>query len=76
MTEIERFRDAVERHIEATGISPTKFGRVFASDPLFVFQLREGREPRSDTRQRVLAAIQSSEDASRRPAPKHEGAGA
>jgi homoserine dehydrogenase len=29
-----------------------------AGDPLFVFDLREGREPRSDTRARILRAMQ------------------
>jgi len=61
MTEIERFRAAVERHIEATSMSPTRFGRVFANDPLFVFQLRTGREPRSETRERVMAALSAAE---------------
>ncbi len=59
MTEIEKFRDEVERYIAANGIKPTRFGKDFAGDPLFVFQLREGREPRTETRQRILSAIQS-----------------
>lgn len=57
MTEIERFRDTVEQFIASRGITPTQFGREFAADPLFVFQLREGREPRTATRQRILDAI-------------------
>ena len=57
MTEIERFRDSVEQFIASRGITPTQFGREFAADPLFVFQLREGREPRTATRQRILDAI-------------------
>lgn len=57
MTELERFRDTVEKFIAAKGITPTRFGRDFAGDPLFVFQLREGREPRTDTRTRILNAI-------------------
>ena len=60
MTDIEKFRAAVEGYIAAHSISPTKFGKDFAGDPLFVFQLREGREPRSDTRQRILSAIEPS----------------
>lgn len=58
MTEIEKFRETVESYISAHGLTPTKFGKDFAGDPLFVFQLREGREPRTDTRQRILSAIQ------------------
>ncbi|KRB26299.1 hypothetical protein [Mesorhizobium sp. Root172] len=57
MTDLERFRDTVEKFIAANGISPTRFGKEFAGDPLFVFELRKGREPRSDTRARVLAGI-------------------
>lgn len=57
MTEIERFRNTVEQFIASKGITPTQFGREFAADPLFVFQLRDGREPRTATRQRILDAI-------------------
>lgn len=57
MTELERFIDAVEKYIAAQGISPTRFGKDFAGDPLFVFDLRKGREPRSDTRTRILEAL-------------------
>lgn len=57
MTEIEKFREEVERFISAHEMTPTRFGKDFAGDPLFVFQLREGREPRTETRQRILVAI-------------------
>lgn len=57
MTELERFRDTIETFIASKEMSPTRFGREYAGDPLFVFQLRKGREPRTDTRQKVLAAI-------------------
>lgn len=59
MSDIERFRETVEKFIADNGLTPTKFGKDFAGDPLFVFQLRKGREPRTDTRQRVLDAIQA-----------------
>lgn len=72
MTEIERFRDVIEKFIAKHGLSPTRFGKDFAGDPLFVFQLREGREPRSETRARILEAISLS--GGRRPAPKQETA--
>lgn len=58
MTEIEKFRAAVEAFLAQHGMTPTRFGKEFAGDPLFVFQLRNGREPRTDTRQRVLSAMQ------------------
>lgn len=57
MTEIERFRQTVEKFISDKQMKPTTFGKEFAGDPLFVFQLREGREPRTNTRQRILDAI-------------------
>ena len=58
MSDIQSFRQAVEGFIAARGWTPTRFGRAIAGDPLFVFDLREGREPRSDTRARILKAMQ------------------
>ena len=58
MSDIQSFRDAVESFISARGWTATRFGRQMAGDPLFVFDLREGREPRSDTRTRILKAMQ------------------
>jgi len=57
MSEIEHFKSAVEAFIAENDITPTSFGKKFANDPLFVFQLRQGREPRSGTRNKVLEAI-------------------
>jgi homoserine dehydrogenase len=57
MTELERFQTTVERFISDNSLTPTQFGREYAADPLFVFQLRKGREPRSATRDRILAAM-------------------
>jgi homoserine dehydrogenase len=58
MSDIASFRHSVETFIAARGWTPTRFGRTVAGDPLFVFDLREGREPRSDTRARILKAMQ------------------
>ncbi|QQR35304.1 homoserine dehydrogenase [Devosia oryziradicis] len=58
MSDIASFRQSVESFISARGWTPTRFGRTVAGDPLFVFDLREGREPRSDTRARILKAMQ------------------
>ena len=58
MSDIQSFRQSVETFIAARGWTPTRFGRTIAGDPLFVFDLREGREPRSDTRTRILKAMQ------------------
>ena len=62
MSDIQSFRQAVEAFIAARGWTPTRFGRAIAGDPLFVFELREGREPRSDTRARILKAMQEHEE--------------
>ena len=58
MNDINSFRQAVEAFISAHAWTPTRFGRTIAGDPLFVFDLREGREPRSETRARILKAMQ------------------
>ena len=63
MTELERFRDTIEKFIASSGMTPTQFGKEYAGDPLFVFQLRDGREPRTATRERILSAIPSREEA-------------
>jgi homoserine dehydrogenase len=57
MSDIHSFRQSVEAFISTRGWTPTRFGRAIAGDPLFVFDLREGREPRSDTRARILKAM-------------------
>lgn len=67
MTEIELFRQAVERFLSVEGITPTEFGKRFASDPKFVFDLRRGREPRTETRQKILLRIFG-------PAPEQDAA--
>ncbi|KPF79879.1 hypothetical protein IP88_01180 [alpha proteobacterium AAP81b] len=48
----------VERHLRASAMTPSRFGRDVAGDPRFVFDLRRGREPRAATRARVLAFIE------------------
>lgn len=48
---------AVERHLRIHQLAPSRFGRIVAGDPRFVFDLRRGREPRAATRERVLAHI-------------------
>jgi len=57
MSELERLREHIERFIAERGMNPTQFGKEYASDPRFVFQLRAGREPREATRVKVLEAM-------------------
>ena len=47
----------IERHLKATGISPTRFGRMAVKDPRLVHDLRRGRQPGERMRRRVLAFI-------------------
>jgi len=67
MSDIQSFREAIEAFIAARGWTPTRFGRQMAGDPLFVFDLREGREPRSDTRTRILKAMAEEAEAPAAP---------
>lgn len=57
MTDLERFKNEVERYLTRKGMNPTQFGKLFAGDPRFVFQLRTGREPRVSTQERVRRAM-------------------
>jgi len=47
-------------------IAASRFGRDAAHDPRFVFDLRQGREPRPRTQARVLAFIAAGAPESRR----------
>src|SRR6185437_10222812 len=67
MGDIDDFRQAVESFIAQRGWTATRFGRTIAGDPLFVFDLREGRERRSDTRKRILKARQAEGEAKAPP---------
>lgn len=59
MSEIENFKSQVEAFIAENEITPTFFGKKYAGDPLFVFQLRQGREPRTSTRNKVVEAMRA-----------------
>lgn len=45
----------IEHYLKLTDTSPASFGRACVGDPKFVFDLRNGREPRARTASRVLA---------------------
>ncbi len=51
----------VEKYLRSTKTPPTRFGRDAVGDSRFVFDLRDGREPRSATVQRVLAFLADQE---------------
>ena len=51
----------IENFLRAANIPPARFGRDAVKDPRFVFDLRNGREPRPTTVARVrkyLEAVQ------------------
>ena len=66
----------IERHLRATATPPSRFGREAAHDPRFVFDLRNGREPRRTTVTRVLAFMDTAPPgaASRQPSADQESA--
>jgi hypothetical protein len=44
----------VEKFLRQSELAPTRFGREVVGDPRFVFDLRNGRDPRPRTIARVL----------------------
>jgi len=49
----------IEKFLRRSEIAPTRFGREAVGDPRFVFDLRNGRDPRPGTVQRVLAYLEA-----------------
>ena len=52
----------VEKYLRVTRTPPTRFGREVLGDSRFVFDLRDGRNPRPLTVARVLAFLSSHDD--------------
>ena len=50
----------IEQHMKAGRVPPARFGREAVGDPNFVFDLRDGREPRAKTVARVLRYLDHS----------------
>jgi len=48
----------VERFLRQSDVAPTRFGREVVGDPRFVFDLRNGRDPRPQTVAKVRAYLQ------------------
>jgi hypothetical protein len=48
----------VERFLRQNDTAPTTFGRKAMGDPRFVFDLRNGRDPRPSTVARVRAFLE------------------
>ena len=51
----------VEKFLRVNDTPPTKFGREVMGDPRFVFDLRNGRDPRPRTVARVRAFLREDE---------------
>jgi hypothetical protein len=49
----------VEKFLRRNETAPTRFGRDVVGDPRFVFDLRNGRDPRPQTVARVLAYLEA-----------------
>ena len=47
----------IEKYLQTKRVPPTRFGREAVGDPRFVFDLRDGRQPRSTTIRRVAAYL-------------------
>jgi hypothetical protein len=48
----------VEKYLRHSELAPTRFGRDVMGDPRFVFDLRNGRDPRPTTVARVRAYLE------------------
>ena len=48
----------VERFLRQSEVAPARFGREAVGDPRFVFDLRNGRDPRPRTEARVRAYLE------------------
>jgi hypothetical protein len=51
----------IERHLRARRMTPTRFGREAVGDPNLISQLRDGRELRTSTAQRVVDYLDDNE---------------
>jgi len=49
----------IEKFLRRNDTPPTRFGRDVVGDPRFVFDLRNGRDPRPATVKRVLAYLEA-----------------
>ena len=51
----------VEKFLRQSDVAPTRFGRDAMGDPRFVFDLRNGRDPRPGTVERVRAYLEAAQ---------------
>jgi hypothetical protein len=53
--------DRIDRYLRSTKTTPSRLGRDAVGDPNFVMNLRDGRQPRRATLERVLAFLDREE---------------
>ena len=51
----------VEKYLKLSNMPAARFGREAMKDPRFVFDLRNGREPRKRTVERVRAYLEAAQ---------------
>ena len=51
----------IEKFLRHNDTAPTRFGRDVVGDPRFVFDLRNGRDPRPSTEARVRAYLETAQ---------------
>jgi len=54
--------DRIDRYLRSTKTTPSRLGRDAVGDPNFVMNLRDGRQPRQATLDRVIAFIDAREE--------------
>jgi hypothetical protein len=53
--------DRIDNYLRATRSTPSRLGRDAVGDPNFVTNLRDGRQPRPSTLERLIAFIEREE---------------
>jgi len=54
--------DRIDRYLRASKTTPSRLGRDAVGDPNFVMNLRDGRQPRQATLDRVSAFLDRQEE--------------
>jgi hypothetical protein len=54
--------DRIDHYLRCSKTSPSRLGRDAVGDPNFVMNLRDGRQPRKATLDRVLAFLEREEE--------------
>lgn len=54
--------DRIDRYLRSSKTSQSRLGRDAVGDPNFVMNLRDGRQPRQATLDRVIAFIEREEE--------------